>query len=175
MSDPFLGEIIMFAGNFPPRNWALCDGQLLDISTNTALFSLLGTTYGGDGRTTFALPDLRGRIPVHAGDGPGVSNRPLGSEFGSETETLSISEIPEHTHNLSSYSGVGNSNEATGNYFAKSSIAGRQIDSYHSSDSDGAPVLQSNIAGNNTAHNNMQPYLGLNFIIALTGVFPSRN
>ncbi|MBD3756388.1 MAG: phage tail protein, partial [Gammaproteobacteria bacterium] len=98
MSEPFVGEIRMFAGNFAPRGWAFCDGQLLAVSQNDALFSLLGTIYGGDGRTTFGLPDMRGRIPVHQGSGPGLSPRRLGSKSGAETETLTVNQMPSHTH-----------------------------------------------------------------------------
>ena len=100
MAEPFVGEIRMFAGNFAPRGFAFCDGQLLAISQNDALFALLGTTYGGDGRTTFALPDLRGRVPVHAGSGPGLTRRTLGQRAGSEQETLTLSQIPAHNHNM---------------------------------------------------------------------------
>ena len=108
MSDPFIGEISLFASNFAPRGWALCDGQLLPISTNTALFALLGTTYGGDGRTTFGLPDLRGRLPVHAGTGPGLTQRRLGERSGVEQVTLSTTELPSHGHAVRGNSGVAN-------------------------------------------------------------------
>ncbi len=139
--DPLLAEVRPFAGNFAPRGWAFADGNLLQISQNTALFSLLGTTYGGDGRTTFGLPDLRGRTPIHSGQGPGLSHRPLGGRWGSESETLNISEMPSHVH-LASPPGPGPFTGAT---------------------------------GGGSSHNNTQPSLALNYIIALQGVYPSRN
>tara|TARA_R110001592_G_scaffold23628_1_gene92415 strand:- start:1353 stop:1979 length:627 start_codon:yes stop_codon:yes gene_type:complete len=104
--DPFIGEIVMFAGNFPPRDWAYCDGQLLAIASNTPLFSIIGTTYGGDGRTTFALPDLRGRAPIHQGHGPGLSTRPIGQRSGEEMVTLNVTQMPSHTHTITSAPGA---------------------------------------------------------------------
>jgi len=174
MSDPFIGEVRMFGGNFAPRNWALCDGQLLAISQNTALFSLLGTTYGGDGTTTFALPDLRGRVPIHAGSGPGLTPRNLGVKVGTEYEYLNITQVA-HTHNILSYSNTGGSNSPSGNYFAKSSVAGRAVNSYHTTDNNGIPKLLTNFSGGSQPHNNMQPFQCVNFIIALQGIYPSRN
>ncbi len=174
MADPFIGEVRMFGGNFAPRSWALCDGQLLAISQHSDLFSLLGTTYGGDGTTTFALPDLRGRVPIHAGSGPGLTPRNLGVKVGTEYEYLNITQVA-HTHSILSYSGIGNSNSPSGNYFARSSIAGRVVNSYHATDSDGTPALSSSSSGSSQSHNNMQPFLCVNFIIALQGIYPSRN
>jgi microcystin-dependent protein len=170
--DPYIGEIRMFAGNFAPRGWALCSGQLLSISQYTALFSILGTTYGGDGRVTFALPDLRGRAPVHAGQGPGLSNRNLGQSGGEESHVLTTNEIPSHTHQLR-----GDSSVASTDMPANSSPARNAggIPSYgNTADINMSPgAIQSTGAGQ--GHNNMQPYLTVNFIIALEGIFPPRN
>lgn len=182
MAEPFLGQIIMFGGNFAPRGWALCDGTLLPIAQNTALFSILGTTYGGDGRTTFALPELRGRVAVHEGNGPGLTPRSLGQKSGSETNTLSLSQLPSHTHAATSETrcvvGAGNSNVASGNYWSKD--FGSQSGTYNSGPADGtmaADAVSTTLGntGNSSAINNMQPYQVVNFIIALQGLFPSRN
>jgi microcystin-dependent protein len=172
MSEPFVGEIRMFAGNFAPRSWALCDGQLLAISQNDALFSLLGTIYGGDGRTTFGLPDLRGRIPIHAGSGPGLTPRSLGSRSGNEKVTLTEAQIPRHNHRLRAVQSRANSGDPQG-----ALLAAADADVYASSGS------LTNLAGDSIAdspgsgqsHDNIQPFLCVNFIIALVGVFPSRN
>ncbi len=171
-SDPFLAQITMFGGNFAPRDWALCDGQLLQIASNTAVFSLLGTTFGGDGRTTFGLPDLRGRVAIHPGRGPGLADRRLGQTGGAETHTLTAAQMPAHTHGLRASDTRGNSSDPTGHVNAVKS----RTNIY----SDAAPnVSMSSQAVANTgggqAHNNMQPWLGINHIIALRGVFPSRN
>jgi microcystin-dependent protein len=174
MSEPFLGEIIMFGGNFAPRNWAFCNGQLLAIAQNSALFSILGTTYGGDGRTTFALPDLRGRVPMHWGTGPGLSQRQLGQEGGAESVTLTGPQVGAHTHPANCVAPAGNSNDAVGNFWADD--AGVSSGTYHT----GPATNQMNAAaiGNNTggqAHPNVQPFLCVSFIIALYGIYPSRN
>jgi len=171
-SEPFLAQITMFGGNFAPRSWAMCDGQLLQISQHTAVFSLLGTTFGGDGRVTFGLPDLRGRVAIHPGTGPGLSNRRLGEKGGTERETLTINQMPSHTHGLQASDTRGNSSDPTGRINAVKS----RTNIY----SDTAPnVSMSTQAVANTgagqAHNNMQPWLGINHIIALQGVYPSRN
>jgi microcystin-dependent protein len=177
--DPFLGQIIMFGGNFAPRNWAFCDGQLLPISQNTALFSILGTTYGGDGRTTFALPDLRGRAAMHAGTGPGLSPRRLGEEGGTESNTLSINEMPTHTHiaTTNCVGAAGNANTAPGNLW--SNDAGNQSGTYSSTtgttDAMAANAVTLANTGGSIPVNNLQPYQVVNFIIALQGVFPSRS
>ena len=163
MSEPFIGEIVMFGGNFAPRNWALCDGQLLAISSNTALFSILGTTYGGDGRTTFGLPDLRGRVPMHPGNGPGLSSRRLGERLGEETHFLTAQEVPPAAVN----SGLGDQLSPDGHYLAASSAA---TGNYAATATPNATL-----AGSGGPHNNMQPSQSVNFIIALQGVFPSRN
>ena len=115
MSEPFVGEIRMFAGNFAPRGWAFCDGQLLAVSQNDALFSLLGTIYGGDGRTTFGLPDLRGRVPIHAGSGPGLSPRRLGAKAGAENVTLTVNQLPSHSHRLSGSANLASESRPEGN------------------------------------------------------------
>ncbi len=165
--EPFLGQIVMFAGNFAPRGWAFCDGQLLPISQNSALFSILGTTYGGDGRTTFALPDLRGRVPVHQGNGPGLSDRRLGSKGGAETVTLNTNQIPSHNHSLN----ISNNNH--GQKPNSSQVLGPSA-----FDDDPSVTLKSSSIGNSGGgqpHNNMQPFGCVNFIIALQGTFPSRS
>lgn len=166
MSEPFLGQIMMVGFTFAPRGWAMCDGQLLPISQNQALFSLLGTIYGGDGRTTFALPDLRGRVPVHFG--PGIT---LGSRVGEETHTLSIPEMPAHDHTASASGLPPQEDEPGGNYWAQSDGA-----SGYAAAGDGAMGAGAvSATGGGQGHENMQPYLTINFVIALQGLFPSRN
>jgi microcystin-dependent protein len=172
MSEPYIGEIKMFAGNFAPRNWAFCDGQLLAIAQNNALFSLLGTTYGGDGRTTFALPDLRGRVPIHQGTGPGLASKTLGSRSGSETVTLTGGQLPAHTHGFLASTGPGTQSNPVGALPGASS----SVDLYLEED----PTVDLNTAamtsvGSNQSHNNVQPFRCVNFIIALFGIYPSRN
>ncbi|MDA8444026.1 phage tail protein [Paracidovorax valerianellae] len=174
-SDPFLGEITLFAGNFAPKNWAFCWGQTLAISQNSALFSLLGTTYGGNGQTTFALPDLRGRVPLGMGQGPGLSNFVQGEMGGRESVTLTSNQLPTHSHStvMSVSSSPGNSAAPDGKYLAASN---RRDDQFTDQSPDGNLAgLTSGPAGGNQPHENMQPYLALNFIIALQGLFPSRN
>lgn len=170
MSEPFIGEIRMFGGNFNPRNWAFCDGQLLSINGNSALFSILGTTYGGDGRTTFGLPDLRGRVPLHVGRGTGLSNRPLGQKSGAEQVALSAANLPPHNHTLPAYEGFADEQDPTGRGPAKADD-GEQ--NYSSDPSD--TTLQTTNVGGGQGHNNVQPSLCVSFIIALYGVYPSRN
>jgi microcystin-dependent protein len=171
--EQFLGEIRMFAGNFAPRGWALCDGSLLSIASNTALFSILGTTYGGDGRTTFGLPDLRGRLPMHPGNGPGLTPRALGEASGTESETLLITQMPAH-HHLVACSSTGDQS-APANMIPGAEISGT-APVYSSAPADGImnPSMVG-IAGGSQPHNNMPPYLCVNFIIALEGIYPSRN
>ena len=171
--EPFIGEIVMFAGNFAPRGWALCDGQLLPISSNTALFSILGTTYGGDGRTTFGLPDLRSRVPIHAGTGPELSTRRLGSKSGSETNILSVLNLPSHSHTVNAVSEDGNQSLPTGNLPAGTKLLDKEYSDATGNTTMSASML--NNTGNNQAVNNMQPYLTIHYIIATIGVFPSRN
>jgi microcystin-dependent protein len=169
MSEPFIAEIRIFAGNFAPRGWAFCNGQLLPIAQNTALFALIGTTYGGDGRTTTALPDLEGRAPMHPGRGPGLSQRRLGEKAGAESVTLAESQIPSHTHQLVGTEEDVDESSPASNYMATGN------DLYTSSN--GSTLAGSSLqnTGGSQAHNNMQPFLALNFIIALQGLFPSRS
>ena len=174
MSDPFIGQITMVGFNFAPRNWAFCDGQLLPISQNQALFSLLGTYYGGDGRTTFALPDLRGRVPMHSGTGPGLSTRRLGEEGGEENVALSQNQLPAHSHPLNCKNVQGNQPIPGGHSIAGDGT-GMTAD-YHDQPPETAMHASSiGNTGGNQAHANMQPYLCLNFVIALYGLYPSRN
>jgi len=171
--DPFIGEIKMFAGNFAPRGWALCDGQLLPINQNSALYSLLGTTYGGDGRTTFALPDLRGRVPIHAGTGPGLTQRRLGQKSGTEANILSVSDLPSHSHSINAVMEDGNQSSPTGNLPAGTKLLDTEYSNAAGNTTMNATMVNS--TGNGQAVTNMQPYLTVNYIIALVGVFPSRN
>ncbi|MCK7594970.1 phage tail protein [Pseudomarimonas salicorniae] len=172
MSEPYVGEIRMFAGNFAPAGWAFCDGQLLSISQNDALFSLLGTIYGGDGETTFGLPDLRGRLPIHAGSGPGLTPRTLGQGAGTESETLIANQLPPHTHVLQASSGLANSPGPQGNVLATSTGLDLFIDeapsvSLHATGMDAT--------GGSQSHSNLMPYLCVHFIIALVGIYPSSS
>jgi microcystin-dependent protein len=173
MSEPFVAEIRIFAGNFAIRNWAFCDGQLLPVAQNTALFSLVGTTYGGDGRTTFGLPNLQGRAPMHPGSGPGLTPRRLGEITGAETATLNESQIPSHNHTARGSSNPADSDTPANNVVARG--GGRGANSYLNADNDvgATKLLQS--TGDGQSHNNMQPYLAMYFIIALQGLYPSRS
>ena len=169
MSEPFLAEIKIFGFNFPPRSWAFCDGQILPIAQNQSLYSLLGTTYGGDGRTSFALPDLRGRAPGHVGNG-----HQHGQKTGEERHTLSAAEMPQHTHSLRASDNNATEIEAGGNVLANTMQAA--LNAY------AGPANLQNMgtetvvnAGGGQSHQNMQPYLALSFCIALRGLFPSRN
>ena len=188
MSEPFIGQILLFAGNFAPRSWALCDGQLLPINSNQALFSILGTTYGGDGRTTFGLPDLRGRVPVGVGQGSGLSNRTLGVKGGEEHVTLTEAEMPAHQHTegastltseLTAHAGSQADSSTPGPTNVLANIP--DVNLYSSSDVSlqaiNGPTISSTIgnAGGTQGHENRQPLLALNYIIALVGIFPSRN
>lgn len=178
MSDPFIGEIVMFGGNFAPRGWAFCDGALLPVSQNSALFSILGTIYGGDGRTTFGLPDLRGRVAMHPGNGPGLTPRRLGERGGSETNILTQNQMPSHTHVATAHcvDGTGNANTAEGNLW--SADLGNQSATYSNAAQNGnmkADAISVANTGNGQSVNNMQPYLAVNYIIALVGTFPSRS
>ena len=171
--DPFVAEIRIFPFNFAPRGWAFCDGQILPLSQNTALFSLLGTTYGGDGKSNFALPDLQGRAPMHPGQGPGLSLHDLGETGGSESVTLLESEIPSHAHGLVASSQAGEDPQAVGETFARSVGA-----NLYQASSTGLVSMNDNTiapAGGDQPHNNLQPYLTLSFCIALQGVFPPRS
>ncbi len=168
--DPFVGEIGIVAFNFAPRGWALCNGQILPIAQYTALFSLLGTTYGGNGFTTFALPDLRGRVPIHFGQGPGLSNYNLGQTGGTETETLSLSQMPLHNHQHMVDLGNGVSDDPNGRLVAKNAAG---IPQYGVNATATLAPGAIGPVGGSQPHNNLQPYLTLNFIIALQGIFPS--
>jgi microcystin-dependent protein len=180
MANPFLAEIRIFSGNFAPTGWALCDGQLMPISQNTALFSLLGTTYGGDGKSTFALPNLQGSAPMQAGQGPGLSLRDLGETGGEQTVTLLQSELPTHTHQpVSAYSAAKGDLVSPANGTWAKATYGRQAYPLYRPAAAGENVpmspLATTITGGNLPHNNMPPFLGLTFIIALQGVFPARS
>ena len=175
MADPFVGEIRIFPFTFAPTGWAFCNGQLLPLSQNTALFSLLGTTYGGDGKTNFALPNLQGRAPMHPGQGPGLSLHDLGETGGSDTVTLITSEIPAHSHQVMGNAGTGSA-ESPANALWANPRGRRSGNAY--TDTTNSPKSMSGQAvgptGWNTPHNNMQPCLTMNFCIALQGVFPPR-
>jgi microcystin-dependent protein len=171
--DPFVAEIRIFPFNFAPKGWAFCAGQLLPISQNTALFSLLGTTYGGDGKSTFALPDMQGNAPMHPSQGPGLSLHDLGEMGGSTAITLLQSEMPAHSHVLNSLPAPANRTAPAGNSFARVSAGSAYAPS-------GSPATMAAFeaiapAGSSLPHNNMQPYLTLHFNIALQGVFPQRS
>jgi microcystin-dependent protein len=173
MADPFVAEIRIFPFNFAPKGWAWCDGQLLPLSQNTALFSLLGTTYGGNGKSNFALPDLQGRAPMHPGQGPGLSLHNLGETGGSETVTLLESEIPAHAHTLKANVNVAESPDPGGNSFAR----GSSVNIYQTNSTQNLVQMAPEAlapAGGDQPHNNMQPYLTLYYNIALQGVFPPR-
>jgi microcystin-dependent protein len=175
MSDQFVAEIRIFAGNFAPTGWALCNGQLMPISQNTALFSLLGTTYGGDGKSTFALPNLQGTAPLQAGQGPGLSLYDLGESIGSPSVTLLTTEMPAHSHGAQAVAGVGAS-DPTNNAWASGAKGFGNVysPSVQASNVQMAPTCLS-ISGGSLPHNNMMPYLCLTFIIALQGIFPPRS
>ena len=171
-TEAFIGQIQYFPYNFAPRSWTFCNGQLLPISQNTALFSLLGTTFGGDGRTTFGLPDMRGRAPIHPGTGPGLSTYRGGERGGAETVNLSASQLPSHNHSLRGTNSLGEKSGPAGNTLSR--------DGRDQTYTDTAPDTTMNASslentGGGQAHNNVPPYLGLNCNIALNGVFPSRN
>lgn len=176
-TEPFVGEIILFAGNFAPRNYAFCSGQLLSITQNTALFSILGTTYGGNGTTTFALPDLRDRMPIHLGQGPGLSSRVIGQTGGASSVTLTVAQIPAHAHALTASGTPGDSASPSA---TRASVSGaRSIETETWKASPSATVTMAPDALGNTGsgqpHENHSPYLGVNYCIALFGIFPSRN
>jgi microcystin-dependent protein len=172
--DPFVAEIRIFPFNFAPKGWAWCDGQLLPLSQNTALFSLLGTTYGGNGKSNFALPDLQGRAPMHPGQGPGLSLHDLGETGGSETVSLLESEIPSHAHTMNGQGSNANLNDPAGSVLARP-FGGGNLYKLPA----GAPIVSLSDqsiapAGGDQPHNNLQPYLTFYFCIALQGVFPPR-
>ena len=168
MAQPYVGEIRMFAGNFAPAGWMFCEGQLLPISENETLFNLIGTTYGGDGQSTFALPDLRGRIPLHFGNG-----FTLAETGGAETVTLTVAQIPAHSHPLLGTGNFGDATSPQGKVAAKASVANISADG---TDQPTTPVSNASVSstGGSQPHNNFQPYLCVDFIISLFGIFPSQ-
>lgn len=181
MTSPFLGEIRLFAGNFQPRGWAFCDGRLLSINQNDALFSLIGTTYGGDGFSTFAVPDLRGRLPVHQGTLPGGSTYNLGQAGGVETVTLASNQVPSHTHALNATTATGTAQAPGTSVMLATPVEANVKTSLYvvpgSSTVNLTPMASQSIAttGGGQAHTNMMPTQALNYIIALEGIFPARN
>lgn len=176
MSNPFLAEIRIFTGGFAPKGWAQCDGQLMAISQNTALFSLLGTTYGGNGTSNFALPNLQGCAPMQAGQGPGLSLRDLGETAGEQTVTLLQTEMPAHSHGALGDSGSGFASPVGNAWASGAKLGGGNIYAASAANTN-TPMnpFALSIAGGSQPHNNMQPFLGLMFIIALQGVFPARS
>jgi len=177
MAQPYVGEIRLFAGNFAPNGWMFCDGQVLPIVQYETLFNLIGTTYGGDGASTFALPDLRGRVPLHEGQGAGLSNRALAQKGGTETVQLLSNQLPVHTHLAMASPAPGDSDDPTGRTWAASTAL-----QFIADGGAGFPNANSNMnpasmgtAGGNQAHDNMMPFQGLNYIISLFGIFPSQN
>jgi microcystin-dependent protein len=170
--NPFLASIMIFGGNFAPLGWALCNGQILAISQNTALFALLGTTYGGNGQTTFALPDLRGRVPMHMGQGPGLSNYVLGQSGGAETTTLLISNMPAHNHVLNAVTNAGDTSVPTGAFLGNTGA----LDKEYKTSGTITPMNAGTIGntGSGLPLNNIQPYLTFSFCIALQGIFPPQ-
>ncbi|MEQ8305222.1 MAG: tail fiber protein [Hoeflea sp.] len=172
MSEPFVGEIRMFAGNFAPRGWAFCDGQLLAVSQNDALFSLLGTIYGGDGRTTFGLPDMRGRLPIHAGHGPGLSERRLGAKGGAEHVTLTVNQLPSHSHTYNASTTAATANNPELAFVGESPTVDVLAESPPTVPLSSAAVTH---VGGSRSHENEMPFLCVNFIIALFGIYPSRH
>ena len=171
MANPFLAEIRIFAGNFAPTGWALCNGQLLPISQNTALFSLLGTFYGGDGKTTFALPDLQGSAPMHQGQGAGLSQRFIGEQAGEPAVTLIQSEMPAHSHALNGTNQLQNLPDPQNHTLARANANAYVENPTGFTQMNGLAI---GITGDNLPHNNMPPFLALTFIIALQGIFPPR-
>jgi len=174
MAEPFVGEIRMFGFNFAPTGWAMCNGQLLPINQNQALFSLLGTTYGGDGVSNFALPNLQSRVPIHMGQGTGLSQYIIGQESGAETVTLALSQMPAHSHTVQCNTGGGSQASPAGGVPAvESTGTSLNYSNAPNGSTMGSAMIEN--AGSGNAHTNIQPYLVVNFCIALQGVFPSRN
>lgn len=180
MGQPYVGEIRIFAGNFPPAGWAMCDGQLMQISENETLFNLIGTTFGGDGQVTFAMPDLRGRIPIHQGTGTGLTTRTLGESIGVETVTLTQTQIPDHTHSFQATTALATATAPTGAMLATPSspttgylyLSGTASGTVNNA----APAADAvGSTGSGQPHDNLMPYLGVNYIISLFGIFPSQN
>lgn len=178
MSEPFIGEIRIFGGNYAPKDWAFCDGQIMKITDNTTLYAVIGTTYGGDGRVTFALPDLRAKAPMHPGRGYGLTTRILGQRGGTNNISLTKDQIPAHSHTMKAESASGTTVQPQNNSLAKPGGRGT-TNVYHTTLNPGNSVFLAEKAlqttGANQPHDNMQPCLVLNFIISLEGLFPSRN
>ncbi len=175
MAEPYIGEIRMFGGNWAPRNWAMCDGQLVNIQDNESLYSLLGTDYGGDGTTNFALPDMRGRLPVHMGHGVGLTNRPIGTRTGTELEFITVEKMPSHDHQFCATSQASDSHSLNGKVLGKTP----DTDKFYAP---AATDKQINLiegtvqpAGGNQPHWNLMPYTCVSFIISLDGIYPPRN
>lgn len=173
MATPFVGEIRMFGGNFAPAGWAMCSGQLLPISQNDVLFSLIGTTYGGDGQNTFGLPDLRGRVPIHAGQGGGLQNYIIGQKAGAENVTITSSTMPTHTHPFVASTDVGDTPSGQGKVLSQSTSVNLYIED--APDNNLSPNAIPGTVGGSQPHNNMMPFLTLTFIISLFGIYPSQN
>lgn len=182
--EGYISEIRMFAGNFAPLNWAFCNGSLQSIAQNTALFALIGTTYGGNGQTTFALPDLRGRVAIHNGQGPGLSNYSLGQMGGTESITLLASNVNNHAHAITGNAGIVTASGDGQTPVAVNNFPANNGDTIYSSVTDNSVMAPASLTGvtvapqtpnGSTPINNQQPYLGMNFIICLFGIFPSRN
>lgn len=170
---PYLGEITMFAGNFAPDGWAICDGSELSIQEFSALFKLIGTTYGGDGLTTFALPDLRGRVPIHFGQGNGLSARDMGNKGGLEAVTLTPDQLPNHTHAAQASKSAGNSDSPAGHFWA----ASPKVNQFAPAEKINAAFNEKASSGGNDAapHDNMLPFIAVNFIMSLHGIYPAKN
>lgn len=179
MADAYLGEIRIFAGNFAPKGWALCNGQILPLSQYTALFSILGVQYGGDGKTNFALPNLNGRVPIGQGAGPGLTPRAVGETVGSATVTLLTTEMPAHTHAPMGNTQLGSTVDPTNAVWGEFGVGGRggitPVNLFNPTPDTLMSPLAVNVSGGSQPHNNMQPYLAMNFIICLDGEFPPRS
>lgn len=175
MSDQFVAEIRIVPFNFPPTGWAFCNGQLLPLSQNTALFALLGTVYGGDGKSTFALPNMQDSAPMHPGQGQGLSDRVLGEQSGEQFVTLLTSEIPAHSHTVRGSSNPADTGEVAGNSWGLGQNERGDVDAYQTAQNTTMAPTFLSLAGGSLPHNNMMPYLTLNFIIALQGIFPPRS
>ena len=175
MSQPFVGEIRMFGFNFAPTGWAMCNGQLLPIAQNTALFSLLGTNYGGNGQSTFGLPNLPGRAPIHSGQGPGLTDRIIGETGGTPTVTLISGEMPVHNHSQGAYNATGNQSSPANHAGAMAKALRQSVNLYSSSNTATMNLAALPPVGSSLPHNNLPPFRALNFCIAMQGVYPSRN
>jgi microcystin-dependent protein len=172
MSESYVGEIRMFAGSYAPQGWAFCDGSLVSIAENDVLFTLIGTTYGGDGVNTFGLPDLRGRVPIHQGAGPGLSTRTLGEAGGEETVTLTTPQIPAHNHAALANNASGNADTPANNFWAASATTTQYVPGDQANTAMGANAIV--FAGGNQPHDNMLPFTTISFIISLYGIYPQQ-